>query len=83
MDTIVIDLSDPKTLQVATLAAIAWGISVALVLYNIASDIVTLIRSRQPKRKAVERRFIEPCADDLHIFEDGACSRCKAVQPLP
>ena len=83
MDTIVINLGDPQTRQVAFLLALSWGVGVAIVFSNLASDITSLLRSRKPKRKAVERRFIEPCAEALHAYEAGACTHCKAVQPDP
>lgn len=77
--TITIDLTDPGTRQVLALAALCWGIALALVIYNIASDLL----SKRRERPRAERRYIEPCAPDLHDYaDDDVCRNCKTARPL-
>ena len=61
--------------------ALAWGIGIGILIYNIAEDVFALIRSRKPKRRPVERRFIEPCAEGMHTYDEGTCTTCKAAEP--
>lgn len=78
-----LDLADPQTRQIVTLLALAWGVGIGLIIYNIVDDVRALLGSRKPKKAAVERRFIEPCADGLHTYEEGVCTTCKAEEPTP
>jgi len=74
-------LSDPEARQALTILALAWGVGISILLYNIAEDVIALVRSRTPTRASVERRFIEPCADGHHLYEEGICTTCKATEP--
>lgn len=76
---VVIDTSDLAVRQVIVAVTAAWGIGVLVVLYSLWVDISDALRSRKPKRAAIERRFIEPCGDGLHTYEDDGldCTTCK------
>lgn len=82
MESIVIDLSKPETRQMATWLSLAWGAAFGLTAYNVATDLREILSKRQPRKAQGERRFIEPCADSMHTYEEGVCAICKAEEPL-
>jgi hypothetical protein len=79
-----IDLADPQVIKTLTLLALLWGVAVALVVYSIAADVVTMIRGRKPKRVVRERTYRGPCGAELHVYDEGAtsCSTCGTDRPV-
>lgn len=73
------------TRQIANVLALIWGIAVAMVIYNIASDLPGVLGTRTHKKAQPERRFIEPCAADMHTYDDEglACTTCKQAKEPP
>lgn len=71
-------------LQALRIAFIAWGIGFLVALWNLLDSIAAARSERKPQRP--EKRFIEPCATDLHIYDDDGdvCTTCKQPkEPLP
>lgn len=87
LEIISIDLSDPHTRGAITLAIAAWTVAVLVVVWNIGTDFAQLAREHTPKQRPQrERRFIEPCADGMHVYDDEGltCTTCKQPkEPLP
>ena len=81
MDNIIVDLSDPTTAGAIRLAVTCWAIAVLLTMYSIGRDLVDLRAGSSKKRSRPERRFIEPCAEGLHTYDEGACTTCKQHEP--
>jgi len=65
--------------------ALLWGVAVAITLYNIAADLIQMRREKnaRKRKRAPERRFVEPCAPDRHTLADGACTTCGAEGLTP
>lgn len=83
---VIIDLSDPAIRSALTFAAIAWGIGVLIVAYNIVSDLSAMRAERSKNKPRREKRVVEPCATDLHVYaeDEDVCTRCKqSKEPLP
>jgi hypothetical protein len=76
--------TEAQQLQSAySILALLWGIAVSVVGYNIAADLVEILKSRKKKKQEKDRRYKEPCAVDMHEWggDPAVCQRCQEPKP--